>query len=341
MRCGMCTFAFLSALHSVVLAQHTPGYLLTEYAQFANPSRMSAGEEGVMWSGHEDNGTATEIWRVEEGVAKLFGDTPLQDPDAVGYDGAGLVSGVPGTVLVGGIAVLNPAQGAIWGVAPDETTGFVFGPSEEIGNVSHIRVDSKGRLVFTESSSGRVMVSEGGAFPTRLFGAGAAVVGIALDAGDRIYLSRGDGRITIHNPDGTLADGGFVGAGAQATQLRWSDGGEWGLHLYGADQLAGEIVRFEPDGAREVLATGMPDAMSDLDFGDDGALYINAPGLARMLRLSPCAPNINGDGAVNTLDVLEFLNAWTAGDPRGDFNHDGSVNTLDVLAFLNAWAAGC
>lgn len=56
---------------------------------------------------------------------------------------------------------------------------------------------------------------------------------------------------------------------------------------------------------------------------------------------SPCAADFNGDGAVNTLDVLAFLHAWNAHDPRADFNGDGSINTIDVLAFLNAWAAGC
>jgi hypothetical protein len=55
----------------------------------------------------------------------------------------------------------------------------------------------------------------------------------------------------------------------------------------------------------------------------------------------PCPADFNGDGSVNTLDVLGFLNAWAAGDPSADFNGDGTVNTLDVLAFLNAWAAGC
>ncbi|HZW09857.1 MAG TPA: GC-type dockerin domain-anchored protein [Phycisphaerales bacterium] len=54
-----------------------------------------------------------------------------------------------------------------------------------------------------------------------------------------------------------------------------------------------------------------------------------------------CPADFNGDGEVNTLDVLAFLNAWSAGDPSGDFNGDGEVNTLDVLAFLNAWTAGC
>ncbi|MFG0258914.1 MAG: GC-type dockerin domain-anchored protein [Phycisphaerales bacterium JB041] len=54
-----------------------------------------------------------------------------------------------------------------------------------------------------------------------------------------------------------------------------------------------------------------------------------------------CGADFNGDGDVNTLDVLAFLNAWTSGDQAADFNGDGDVNTLDVLAFLNAWTAGC
>lgn len=54
-----------------------------------------------------------------------------------------------------------------------------------------------------------------------------------------------------------------------------------------------------------------------------------------------CPADFNGDGDVNTLDVLAFLNAWTAGEQSADFNGDGDVNTLDVLAFLNAWNTGC
>lgn len=54
----------------------------------------------------------------------------------------------------------------------------------------------------------------------------------------------------------------------------------------------------------------------------------------------PCFGDFNKDGNRNTQDVLAFLNAWTASDPRADFNDDGNINTQDVLAFLNAWAGG-
>ena len=56
---------------------------------------------------------------------------------------------------------------------------------------------------------------------------------------------------------------------------------------------------------------------------------------------SGCVADFNGDGTVNTQDVLAFLNAWTAGDSSADINGDGTVNTQDVLAFLNLWTAGC
>jgi glucose/arabinose dehydrogenase len=54
-----------------------------------------------------------------------------------------------------------------------------------------------------------------------------------------------------------------------------------------------------------------------------------------------CPGDFNGDGVVDTRDVIAFLNAWAAGDASADFNGDGEVDTRDVLAFLNAWTAGC
>ena len=56
---------------------------------------------------------------------------------------------------------------------------------------------------------------------------------------------------------------------------------------------------------------------------------------------SACYADFNGDGAVNTQDVLAYLNAWAGGDSSADCNGDGSINTQDVLCFLNAWNAGC
>jgi hypothetical protein len=86
-------------------------------------------------------------------------------------------------------------------------------------------------------------------------------------------------------------------------------------------------------------AAGINDARQIVCSARQGA---NGPiGAVLLTPMASCPGDFNDDGQVNTLDVLAFLNAWSAGDPSADFNADGAVNTLDVLAFLNAWSAGC
>ncbi|HZW10347.1 MAG TPA: GC-type dockerin domain-anchored protein [Phycisphaerales bacterium] len=55
----------------------------------------------------------------------------------------------------------------------------------------------------------------------------------------------------------------------------------------------------------------------------------------------PCAGDWTMDGAIDTRDVIAFLNEWAGGYHSADLNQDGVVNTLDVIEFLNAWNAGC
>jgi hypothetical protein len=54
-----------------------------------------------------------------------------------------------------------------------------------------------------------------------------------------------------------------------------------------------------------------------------------------------CVADFNGDGAVDTRDVLAFLNAWNQQDASSDCDGNGLIDTRDVLCFLNAWTTGC
>ena len=77
-------------------------------------------------------------------------------------------------------------------------------------------------------------------------------------------------------------------------------------------------------------------------IGRDGTLVVCGVGTdVRAYRTERCVADFNHDGAVNTQDVLAFLNAWAAGDAAADITGDGNVNTQDVLAFLNLWNVGC
>ena len=99
-------------------------------------------------------------------------------------------------------------------------------------------------------------------------------------------------------------------------------------------------TRFDPGTAGLINMLGI-DALGPCDLLFAG--HTLSPDQAALAELAGdgCPADFNADGQVNTLDVLAFLNAWSAGDPAADFNDDGTVNTLDVLAFLNAWSAGC
>lgn len=54
-----------------------------------------------------------------------------------------------------------------------------------------------------------------------------------------------------------------------------------------------------------------------------------------------CAADYNADGAIDTRDVIAFLNDWSNHVPRADINGDATIDTRDVVAFLNVWVDGC
>ena len=91
----------------------------------------------------------------------------------------------------------------------------------------------------------------------------------------------------------------------------------------------------------QVTLTG---AQAFSNSGDINGVQTSIDGTATLVAVGDvpaCPGDFNGDGLVNTQDVLAFLNAWAAGDSSADCTGDGNINTQDVLCFLNAWAAGC
>ncbi len=75
---------------------------------------------------------------------------------------------------------------------------------------------------------------------------------------------------------------------------------------------------------------------------------LNHPGLQAFLDnpqgvciCPPCQADFDGDGDVDTQDVLSFINAWSLGLGIADINNDGVVDILDMTLFLNIWSVGC
>lgn len=68
----------------------------------------------------------------------------------------------------------------------------------------------------------------------------------------------------------------------------------------------------------------------DLFIGGELAIWLETT--------SPCPSDINGDSAVNVLDLLDMLTAWGPNPGHdADLNNDGLVNVLDLLLLLNDW----
>jgi hypothetical protein len=153
-----------------------------------------------------------------------------------------------------------------------------------------------------------------------------------LSSGSGVTASGVNQWVVVDTPDVTVSKAFWVGVI---------------FHLDPADYSPALLDIDAPNHHHSWIMYGEPILPNDLFSGGAYPYHIetviNRGGdwLIRADTTPPCGADFNGDGAVNTLDVLAFLNAWSAGDPRGDFNGDGAINTLDVLAFLNAWSAGC
>jgi len=194
---------------------------------------------------------------------------------------------------------------------------------------------------------------------------------IEVDASGNVYVGGGW--------DAPLDSDGLLLAYSNAGELRWSriyddehfydEQGVWGVEIasdgtvcllldWQYDDDAGydiTVIRHDPNGGlidQSRFDSGSnSDVTWDLDINEDDTLYVAAQSYfpatsadyttVKVPTAPACAADFNDDGAVNTQDVLAFLNAWTSGNARADFNGDGVINTQDVLAFLNAWTTGC
>jgi hypothetical protein len=142
---------------------------------------------------------------------------------------------------------------------------------------------------------------------------------------------------TVDISDATIAVGAPAaeGDGGAVYFYRESPSGQW-LEL-GKFALGLGYPRYEF--GRGVAISGSTALASDFEFdGDEGwrTGYVHALDIG-----CECTADFNQDGAVDSRDVIAFLNAWVAGDSSADADGNGVIDSRDVTAFLNLWTAGC
>ena len=61
----------------------------------------------------------------------------------------------------------------------------------------------------------------------------------------------------------------------------------------------------------------------------------------RVVRITRCAANCDGNNTLDLFDFLCFVNAFNAGGDYADFDGNANHDLFDFLAFVNAFNAGC
>lgn len=82
------------------------------------------------------------------------------------------------------------------------------------------------------------------------------------------------------------------------------------------------------------------DPVADLDFDgdiddDDLTFFDNSGGSNGIC----CPGDWNGDGVTSVSDNLDYLNAWSAGDPSADIDADGILAVGDILDWTSIWSS--
>ena len=106
------------------------------------------------------------------------------------------------------------------------------------------------------------------------------------------------------------------------------------LSARGVDLSRWTLTAFAAIGVRNTVLTG-----SGIHQYQPGRF--RTEGWVITLPVDPtCAADFNHLDGLTVQDVLDFLGAWFAGDPRADFNGAG-LSAQDIFDFLNAWFSGC
>ena len=268
-----------------------PGFDVGAYADVTDPVRLTVDDLGNLFVGRDNRGSggglddAVKIHRVLRDAAAVseYGAVAISDPDEVVFDATGVVSGVPGSVLVGGLEE-SGAAGKFSAIHPDGTVSTVLGPSTLIGNVGLSTIDAAGRLLWVNLSTSKILVHDQSG--TRvLFTMPVEFTDLATDEAGRIFAAGVDGVIRVYAEDGTLINDSFA-TGLGAAAIAFGPGGAWGRQLFVLQYDTGELKTLSTTGEVATVGTGF-DAASYFVFGADGALYVSEFENDRILRIAP------------------------------------------------------
>jgi hypothetical protein len=262
-------------------AQVVPGFNVETYASsVTGPVYLSFAPDGTLYCGRDPSptgsGTPQLLTRIGIGGAPVttWGTAPTLDPDPVVFDVEGMVSGVPGSVLTGGIKIF-PNTGSISAVRPDQGVVELW-VSTQWTNPSEMKFDHLGRLIFVDQASRALWVSNAGEPPSLLtqFPVGIQPSHLAIAPDNRLFVADLDGRIHIVDEGGTVLQSPFATLPARSS-IEFGVGAGFGTDLYALTVPGGTLYRVAGNGSFAQVGTGFTGFPVDLAFGPDGRLYLS------------------------------------------------------------------
>lgn len=285
----------LGLVWSAAAFPYVNGAATLVYTNVIDPMLMSFAPDGTLFVGRDARGSGGDAYdpvfvsKVGPNASSVgdFGNTVMKDPDAVGYDPLGLVSGTPGALLVGGNSGNNTAF--IYKVMPDGTVSTLFGGNlSDIGNPRQILFHPAGRVYISDSINGSV-VSTASSSPPTLFCAAPEAHGIAFDANGRLAVTAvTPQKIRIYSYStiaqiAELQNLDFPVVKADAPIVTGPGDAFWGSDLYSVN-TAGQLIRIDLQGTAVVLGDGYGGQV-ELAFGPDNALYVSERSTDRVYRI--------------------------------------------------------
>jgi streptogramin lyase len=363
-----------------VLGQRDDTATFTEYTPPGStfPDQISVAEDGKVWFSEPNLNKLMSFDPVTEQFAS-FNTTGGSGPDGMIVGTQGRVW--TGLYYAGGLGVLDTTTGifshynppyspAAMAIPVETTDGKVWVTDHQYNRISEFNPatgtwvksvimptsscwvvqghedPSRQQVYFTEYNANRLgRINLGGNAVTDIAVPGGGPA-FCVYADDKVYYSRWNesGIGVLDVPTGVVTEFEFPVANEPGGPMWLRPSGDIVVGTRGQGYVMVFHIATQAFSALKI-PTNAPGLKDGMTVGADDIIWFTETGARKLGKLefclNPCVADFNGDGSVNSLDVLAYLNAWAAGDPAADVNGDGAVNSLDVLFFLNLWNAGC
>jgi len=328
-----------------------PGWMMSTYAVVTDPIDLAFADDGSLYVGRDNagsgggNGDAVKIHKVGPGGSPVveYGKTAVGDPDAVGVDEFGIVTGTPGSVLIGGV---TGNAGRVSMVKPDGTVSTLFNLQSPLLNPCAFKFDTEGRLFMGDARDGNAASSIGATDQNNamkvLVNLGAPGAGICLLPGGQILVGLKSGRLDIYSTQGQLIKANVADVWDFANLATARDGEFMAYAGVRKGANLGAVLAVTEDGKTVPVATGFPGSgITGIEVGSDEAIYASVFDGDRVVRITRCAANCDGNNTLDLFDFLCFVNKFNASDSYADFDGNANYDLFDFLGFVNAFNAGC